>query len=51
MTKHAVPSKEDVRAYLQKRRHSRSALPELAEIRRQLGWDLVLAKRTVSGKA
>jgi hypothetical protein len=35
------PTKEQIREYMRKRSESSEAPPDLKEIRRQLGWDLV----------
>jgi len=34
------PTKEQVREYMQRRQAEHRPLPDLKEIRRQLGWDL-----------
>ena len=39
-TKH--PSKQQVRAYLRRRARAQTPPPSLEEIRRQLGWDLLV---------
>lgn len=39
------PSKEQVREYLQHRQAEHRPPPDIKEIRRQLGWDLLEAQR------
>lgn len=39
------PTKEQVRAYMARRQSARRPPPEMNEIRRQLGWDLVEMQR------
>lgn len=38
--KQSTPTKEQVREYMQRRQAEHRPLPDLKEIRRQLGWDL-----------
>lgn len=40
-----MPSKEQIRAYLAQRQSEHRPPPDLVEIRRQLGWDLVRESR------
>lgn len=34
------PSKESVRKYMEKRQSSHKPLPDMKQIRREIGWDL-----------
>ncbi|SFM19124.1 hypothetical protein [Rugamonas rubra] len=43
------PSKYLVRAYLERRNHDPKPPPTPEEIRRQLGWDLVLMDQRICG--
>jgi hypothetical protein len=45
-----TPTKEQVREYLKHRRQERTPPPDIKEIRRQLGWDLVDADRRKKSK-
>jgi hypothetical protein len=45
MESHSKPTKEQVREYMQRRTESHRAPPDLKEIRRQLGWDLIEMER------
>lgn len=38
------PSKEQVRTFMEQRRHTPAPPPSIAEIRRQLGWHLADAR-------
>lgn len=42
MTTTTHPSKESVRAYLERRWSEEDAPPDMDEIRRQLGWGLIV---------
>jgi hypothetical protein len=44
------PSKEQVREYLKHRFSEHSPPPDIQEIRRQLGWNLVNASRVTTRK-
>ena len=43
MTDTTHPTKESVREYMERRFAEEDAPPTMEEIRRQLGWDLVVA--------
>jgi hypothetical protein len=45
METRSKPSKEQVREYLRRRQEAHCPPPNIQEIRRQLGWDLVEAGR------
>jgi hypothetical protein len=40
-----MPTKEQVRQWIQERSKDRRALPDLKQIRRELGWGLIEAER------
>lgn len=44
------PSKQQVRDYMTQRRSAHCPPPDIKEIRRQLGWDLVPARGTLLAK-
>jgi hypothetical protein len=41
MAQFSQPTKQEIRAYLEKRVESRKPLPDMKEIRRHLGWEPV----------
>ncbi|WP_195763878.1 hypothetical protein [Pseudoduganella rivuli] len=41
MTKTTHPSKESVREWMERRTHAEDPPPTPADIRRELGWDLI----------
>jgi hypothetical protein len=45
MAQFSQPTKHQIRAYLVTRVESRKPLPDMKEIRRNLGWELVEAAR------
>lgn len=44
MTQQTQPTKEQVRLYLESRQSQQCPPPSIVEIRRQLGWGLMLAQ-------
>ncbi len=50
MSKIQHPSKEQVRNFLKQRQIGHTPPPDIKEIRRQLGWDLIDAHRQYANK-
>jgi len=50
MNKIQHPSKEQVRDFLKQRQAGHTPPPDMKEIRRQLGWDLIEAQRQCTNK-
>lgn len=49
MTQVTRPTQQQIREYMQQRALARTPPPPPAEIRRQLGWELIEAERQASG--
>jgi len=45
MAQYSQPTKKQVREYMEQRQASGKPPPEMKEIRRQLGWDLIEMRR------
>jgi hypothetical protein len=50
MAQFTQPSKQDVRAYLKQRIESRKPPPDMKEIRRNLGWELIEMARNSAAR-